>query len=112
VDASAPILGLIRFATAHLQRDSSARHWLTQAIFPFYIAHQTIMIVVEHWLKPLGIGAGGEFAVLLPVTVAGCPAFALAVERAGFMRPLFWLEARRARLHPGMASEGAATRPA
>ena len=112
IDVWASILGLIGFATAHLQRDSAARRWLTQAIFPFYIAHQTIIIVVEHWLKPFAIGAAGEFAVLLPVTVAGCFAFALAGERAGFMRPLFGLAPRAARRHPAMAREGAAARPA
>ncbi len=94
VDVWATILGLIGLATAHLQRDSAARRWLTRAVFPFYIAHQTIIIVVEHWVKPFALGAAGEFAVLLSVTVLGCLAFAWVGERAGMFRPLFGLTAR------------------
>ena len=100
------ILGLIGLATAHLDRDTPVRHWLTQAVFPFYIAHQTVLIVVEHWLKPLHIGSTAEFGVLVPATVLGCLVFAAIGRRAGPFAPLFGLAARARRVRDDCPAPG------
>lgn len=110
VQAWGAILGLLGFARLGLHYDGPARRYLTEAIFPYYIAHQTIIVLAGHWLAPLGVGAAAEFAIILPATVVGC---ALAYElgrRIGWLRPLIGLKraARRAQA-PGA---GSATAPA
>jgi glucan biosynthesis protein C len=49
-------------------------------VFPAYIAHQTVIIVVEYWLRPAHLPGWAEFAILVPATVAGAALFYLAAR--------------------------------
>ncbi len=49
------ILALFGFARKHLRRDNAARRYLTDAIFPFYIIHQTTIVVAGHYLNQVGL---------------------------------------------------------
>jgi hypothetical protein len=99
VQCWASIAALIGIAERFWNRDSSWRPMLTEAVFPFYIIHQTVIILVEYWLKPLNIGPVAEFAILVPATVAGCWAFYLIGREIGWLRPLIGLR-REARAKP------------
>jgi len=91
VQCWASIAALIGMAERFWNRDSSWRPMLTEAVFPFYLIHQTVIILVEYWLKPLAIGSVAEFAILAPATVAGCWAFYLIGRKIGWLRPLIGL---------------------
>jgi hypothetical protein len=91
VQCWASIAALIGVAERFWNRDSTWRPMLTEAVFPFYLIHQTVIILVEYWLKPLGIGPVAEFAILVPATVAGCWAFYLIGREIGWLRPLIGL---------------------
>ncbi len=82
------ILGLLGFAHRFWNRDHPWRATLTEAVFPAYIAHQTIILVVEYWLRPLALGAVAEFVVLVAVTAVGSALFYLIVRSVGWLRPL------------------------
>lgn len=86
------ILGLLGFAQSHLHRDSQARRYLTEAIFPFYIVHQTIIIAVGFWLKQTGIAALSQFAIILFATLAGCILTYELGRRVGWLRPFLGLK--------------------
>ena len=45
------IVVVLGFARRWLARDSAARCYLTDAIFPYYIVHQTAIIVIAHGLR-------------------------------------------------------------
>ena len=92
IQAWGAILALLGFARLHLHRDGAARRYLTDAIFPYYIAHQTIIVLAGHWLAPLRLGAAAELAVILPATVAGCALFYELGRRIGWLRPLVGLK--------------------
>ena len=47
---AAAILGLLGFAQTRLNHDSHVRRYLTEAIFAYYIAHQTIIVAAGFWL--------------------------------------------------------------
>ena len=64
---------------------------LTEAVFPFYIIHQTIIVGVEGALLPLGLPAVMEFLILLATTVGGCWAFYAVGREIGWLRPLIGL---------------------
>jgi len=82
----APIVAALGFARLHLaDRDSPARRWLTQAVFPFYIAHQTIIVVAAPWLARQGLHQGLEAALLVALTGIGCVAVFLAVRHIPFL---------------------------
>lgn len=100
------IIGLLGFARAHLNFDGPARRYLTEAIFPYYIAHQTIIVLAGYWLLPLNLGAGAEFAILITATVTGCALTYEAGRRIGWLRPLVGL---RPRARQGVATAVPAT---
>ena len=90
------ILGLIGIADRWLNRDHPARAMLNEAVFPFYLIHQTIIVVVAGGLLRLGVGPIPEFLVLLAATIAGCWGFYRIGREIGWLRPLIGLRARRA----------------
>jgi glucans biosynthesis protein C len=102
------IVAVLGFARRHLDHDNSARRYLTTAIFPVYILHQTVIIVVAHALKPAALQPATEGALLVLVTAAFCFLGYEAIRRAGVLRPLFGLARleRRASRAP-LVSSGA-----
>lgn len=91
VQAWGVIVGLLGFAQTHVHRDSPARRYLTDAIFPYYIAHQTIIVMVGYALLPLGLSPASEFAIILGATLVGCLATYEVARRVGWLRPIFGL---------------------
>ena len=93
VEQWAWIIAILGFAHRHLAaaQDTPLRRYLTDAIFPFYIIHQTIIVVTAPWLASLGMHQGVEAAVLVAITTAGCLLTYEIVRRAGPVRPLFGL---------------------
>ena len=83
--------------------------WLpyaTEAVFPWYVLHQTLIVGLAYWLIPLHLGAVLEPLLLVSGTVAGCALLhEYLIRRSAWLRPLFGLDARR------KASPPAATAP-
>ena len=65
---------------------------LAEAVFPFYIIHQTIIVVAGWYLKQAGVTAFPSFIVLLAATVAGCWIFYTIGRKIGWLRPLIGLQ--------------------
>jgi hypothetical protein len=91
VQTWASIAALIGLAERYLNRDHAWRAMLTEAVFPFYIIHQTVIVLGEYALRPFALPALAEFAILVPVTVAGCWLFYLAGRGIAPLRPLIGL---------------------
>jgi peptidoglycan/LPS O-acetylase OafA/YrhL len=87
------IVALIALAERRWNRDAPGRPMLTEAVFPFYLIHQTIIVVAMYWLRPAALPAAAEFAILVAATVAGCWAFYLGGRRVTPLRPLIGLRA-------------------
>jgi surface polysaccharide O-acyltransferase-like enzyme len=87
------ILGLLGMAQLHLHYDGPIRRYLTEAIFPYYIAHQTIIIVVGYQLKQMAVAPIAEFIGLLLATLIGCALTYEAGRRIRFLRPVIGLKA-------------------
>jgi glucan biosynthesis protein C len=100
------IAAVVGFAHRHLCFDNPARRYLTTAIFPVYILHQTVIIVVAHWLKPAHLYPPVEALLLVMVTVSTCFLCYEAIRRMRSLRPLFGL-AWEAADHPRPLREGA-----
>lgn len=67
------ILAAIGFAHRHLRgADGPARRMLTQAIFPFYLIHQTIIVVAGFHLDDLQLPLWIEAPLLIGATALGC----------------------------------------
>lgn len=85
------ILLLLGAANRFGNRDARWRATLCEAVFPFYLIHHPVIVVLAWLLLPLGLPAGITFALLLAGTAANCAAFYLIGRQIGWLRPLIGL---------------------
>ena len=88
------IAAALGFARQFAPGDGPARRYLTQAVFPFYIVHQTAIVVLAHHLKPLALAPAIEGPLLIAATFAVCFASFEVIRRVSWLRPLFGLPSR------------------
>jgi hypothetical protein len=101
------MVAVLGFARRHLTADGPVRRYLTDAIFPCYIVHQTAIIVIAHALQGSGLSAGSEAAIVISGTALTCFATYEIARRIGWLRPLFGL-----RTEPRSAAGMARQQPA
>ncbi|WP_395644515.1 acyltransferase [Terricaulis sp.] len=81
------IVAAIGFAHLYLKTaDGPVRRVLTQAIFPFYLIHQTIIVVLGHYLDPLQLPLALEASLLVGGTALGCWLFFDLARRVPVLR--------------------------
>jgi peptidoglycan/LPS O-acetylase OafA/YrhL len=97
------IVALLGIADRFWNHDRPYRAMLTEAVFPFYIIHQTIIVVLGWYLLRLALPAAAEFAILLAATVGGCWAFYLVGREVAPLRPLIGLRLRSTTGRPASA---------
>ena len=86
------IVAALGFGARHLNRGGPVLTYLTLAVFPFYIVHQTIIVVAGHHLARLRLPQGLEAVILLTLTFGGCLVTYEIVRRVNWLRPLFGLK--------------------
>jgi hypothetical protein len=86
------IVAVLGFARRWLTADSAARRYLTDAIFPYYIVHQTAIIMIAHALHGEGFPAWLEAGIVISGTAATCVLTYEIVRRVPILRPLFGLK--------------------
>jgi hypothetical protein len=89
------IVAALGFARRHLNFDTPRLRYFVDAVFPYYIVHQTIIVAAGHNLSQLGLSSAAEGCLLLAVTIAGTALSYEAVRRIGWLRPLFGLKAQQ-----------------
>lgn len=83
------------FAKTHLDHDSWLRTHLSEAVFPVYLLHQTIIIVMSQVLLPLRLLPAIEGPILIICTFALSYAGYELIRRIRYLRPWFGLKAIR-----------------
>jgi hypothetical protein len=87
------LLAILGWGKALLDRPFRWLPYCTEAVYPWYMLHQSLIIVLVFWLKPVALGPWLEPALVLGGTIGGC--FVLhefLIRRVGFIRPLFGLK--------------------
>lgn len=92
--AWAIITALLGLAQRFANRKSPALVYLTAAIFPYYILHQTIIVVVGYWFTRNEAPVLLEAGVIVTATVLGCALGYEIIRRCGPVRILFGLPLR------------------
>lgn len=85
------ICAILGFGARHLNRDSQALRYLTEAVFPVYIVHQTITVVGGYYLAQLQLPLVVEAGLLVVGTYGVSFAVFEVVRRVAVLRPLFGL---------------------
>jgi glucans biosynthesis protein C len=89
------LVAAIGFAARHLDRDAPARRYLTEAVFPLYVFHQTVIIVLAHAMAAWRLTLPAEAALLLLTTCAFSLLGVEAARRVNWLRPYVGLRDRR-----------------
>ena len=93
VDQWAVIVAVLGYGSRYIRRADGPRlRYLTDAIFPCYLAHQTILVVAAHGLKRAALPALPEAVLLLGVTLGGSLLVYEVVRRIDPIRPLWGLK--------------------
>jgi glucan biosynthesis protein C len=85
------IVAVCGFAHRHLNRDNGSRAYLTEAVFPVYILHQTLIVGMAHLIKPAKMAPGAEAVLLIVLTLTISFGVFELVRRVGTLRPLLGL---------------------
>jgi peptidoglycan/LPS O-acetylase OafA/YrhL len=105
------ISAVLGFARRHWMHDSAARRYLTAAIFPVYILHQTVIIVLAHTLQPAHMAPPVEGLLLVATTAAACFMAYEVIRRVRLLQPLFGV-GREATVRDGSRSAAELRTPA
>jgi surface polysaccharide O-acyltransferase-like enzyme len=89
------IFALIGYARAKIRTGSPALRYATEAVYPFYIVHQTITVALVYWAMDWAAGVWLKLPVVAAGTFLGSWLFFECARRIGPLRPLFGLK-----LHP------------
>jgi peptidoglycan/LPS O-acetylase OafA/YrhL len=95
-DTWCAIAAILGFGAKHLNRETPALRYLTLGVFPFYLVHQTLIVVAAHHLAKRGLSQPLEAAILIALTFAGCFATYEIVRRIPGVRLLFGLKGQSA----------------
>ena len=87
------VLALLGFAAVHLSKPGKHLNYLNEAVYPYYILHQTIIVVAGYELTELKLGPVLEPLLLIVATVMGCGLLhEYIIRRSSLLRPLFGLK--------------------
>jgi len=89
------ILGILTvFALAHkfLNKRSTKLKYFNDAVYPFYILHQTLIVVIGYNLSILNLGPVIEPLLLIALTIVGCFLGFEIIQRTELLRPCFGLK--------------------
>jgi glucan biosynthesis protein C len=94
------IVAVLGFASRHLRQASTPQlRYLNDAIFPCYLAHQTVLVAAAWLIKPARLPAPVEILALVAVTFTASLLTYEVVRRIPAVRPLWGLKPS-----PGRAS--------
>jgi hypothetical protein len=96
----AAIVALLGLAQRYLNRGGRVLRFLTEAVFPYYILHQTLIVAVGFWVGGLLLPVWLEAGIIVVATVAGCVVLTEAIKRVPPLRPLFGLPLRAETIRP------------
>jgi hypothetical protein len=88
------IAAVLGWGHACLNRPFRWLPYAREAVYPWYILHQSVLLACAAWLIPRRLGPVLEPGLLLLGTVAGCALLHEGIRRVRWLRPLFGLDSR------------------
>ncbi|QBB70998.1 acyltransferase [Pseudolysobacter antarcticus] len=92
------LLTILGWGHALLNRPFRWLPYATEAVFPWYVLHQSLIVLVAYWLIPLHLGPVLEPVLVIIATVGGCALLhEFVIRRTALLRPLFGLKSMSSR---------------
>lgn len=93
INTLAWLLAILGFARRHLTKRPAFLARATEAVYPFYILHQTITVIAVYWLVRMDLPVAAKFAFAAFITFAVTwLLYEFVVRRVSVLRPLFGLK--------------------
>lgn len=89
------VFALVGFARARITTSTPLLRYATEAVYPFYIVHQTITVALVYALAPAPLGIAPKLALAAAGTFLGSWLVYEAIRRMPPLRPLFGLKLAR-----------------
>lgn len=86
------ILAIFGYSAKYLNKKSATVKYRNEAVYPFYIIHQTITVLIGFWLMNEPMPVFWKFVMMAVGTFGGSWLFFEMVKRVRFLRPLFGLK--------------------
>ena len=87
------ILAIIGYAATHLNKPSRTLSYANEAVYPFYILHQTVMIILGYYLKNVEMYFVVKFSIMVIGTFGiTWLIYELGIRRYTWIRPLFGMK--------------------
>ena len=87
------ILTLFGYAAKYLNKPGKTLSYANQAVYPFYILHQSIMMVIAYYLMDLSWGLLPKFTLMVITTFGGSwLIYEFLIRRIRIVWPLFGLK--------------------
>lgn len=98
------LLAIFGWGYALLDRPFRWLPYATEAVYPWYILHQSLIVPLAFVLIPLRLGPVWEPLLVLAGTIAGCLVLhEFVIRRVGVLRPLFGLKRKSKEVAVGEA---------
>jgi hypothetical protein len=87
------IVAALGFAHRYLNRPFPWLRYANDAVYPWYVLHQTITVVAGYWLSTRALGPVAEPALVIIATIGGCALLhEFVIRRSRVLRPLFGMK--------------------
>jgi hypothetical protein len=86
------VLAILGLGYRFLNRPSSKLSYLNDAVYPFYILHQTAIIIFAFELSAFKLGGGLESVLVIALTFISLLMSYELIRRSNLLRPLFGLK--------------------
>lgn len=92
------IAAVLGWGHALLNRPFKWLPFATEAVYPWYILHQSFIVAIAYWIVPMKLGPVVEPSLVILGTVAGCAALHVGfIRRFGWLRACFGMKPRDTR---------------
>lgn len=89
------LLAILAYGKVYLNRPYRWLPYANQAVYPWYILHQSLIIPLAFWLIPLNLPGWLEAGLVLLGTIAGCALlYEFVIRRLRWLHPLFGVHLR------------------
>jgi hypothetical protein len=89
------VLIVLALAYKYLNKKSPLLSYFNDAVYPFYILHQTIIIVLAYNLAPMALGPVFEPIVVILLTILLCFIGFEVIRRVDILKPLFGVKIKK-----------------
>jgi peptidoglycan/LPS O-acetylase OafA/YrhL len=89
------LFAIVGFFSRHMTRRSAALAYATEAVYPFYILHQTVTVIVAWNLAAVDLPVTVKFLITAAATFLGTALiYEGLIRRVDLLRPLFGMKMR------------------